>query len=107
MGTDWKQWGEEGKESRTTPRHVVWALGRKWCHHLHQESIGDRDSEGFKLQLRLPMAKSCLCAARNIPWREDQLGDRDLGVFNTYGQTIRIFNHYALFICRYWAKHFF
>lgn len=60
MGTDWKQWGEEGKESRATPRHVVWALSRKWCHHLRQESIGDRDSEGVKLQLRLPAAKSCV-----------------------------------------------
>ena len=60
MGTDWKQLGEEGKESRTTPRHVVWALGRKWYQHLDRESIGDRDSEGVTPQLRLPMAKSCV-----------------------------------------------
>lgn len=57
------------------------SLGRNACLHLDQESSRDWDSEGMKVQPRLPTEVPC-AARKYTVGEKTRLGGRDLGVFN-------------------------
>lgn len=77
--TDLRQWGEDRKESSMTARYLHSDANTK----IRKPT---ENAEGGTVKLRLPTEKSCVQL-------EDQVGERDLGVINTHGQTMRVLNY--------------